>query len=40
MATNYEVGKGFSEYWIDGECATQPPWFDVQFITKGDTIKL
>jgi len=39
VATNYEVGKGFSEYWIDGESATPPPWFDVQFITKGETIK-
>ncbi len=40
VATNYEVDKGFSEYGIDGECAAPPPWFDVQFITKGETIKL
>ena len=40
VATNYEVDKGFSEFWIDGECATPPPWLDVQFITKGDTIKV
>ena len=40
VATNYEVDKGFSEFGIDGECATPPPWFDVQFITKGETIKL
>jgi hypothetical protein len=40
VATNYEVDKGFSEYWIDGECATPPPWLDVQFITKGETIKV
>jgi hypothetical protein len=39
VATNYEVDKGFSEYWIDGESANPPPWFDVQFITKGETIK-
>ena len=40
VATNYKVDKGFSEYWIDGESANPPPWFDVQFITKGETIKL
>ena len=40
VATNYEVDKGFSEYWIEGECATPPPWLDVQFITKGETVKL
>lgn len=39
VATNYEVDKGFSEYWIEGECATPPPWFNVQFITKGETIE-
>ena len=38
VATNYEVDKGFSEYWIDGETADPAPWFDVQFITKGDVI--
>jgi hypothetical protein len=40
VPTNYEVDKGFSEFGIDGECATPPPWFDVQFITKGETIKV
>jgi len=40
VATNYEVDKGFSEYWIEGECAAPPPWFNVQFITKGNTTKL
>jgi hypothetical protein len=40
VATNYEVDKGFSEYWIDGECPDPMPWLDVQFITKGETIKL
>jgi len=40
VATNYEVDKGFSEYWIDGECLDPVPWFDVQFITKGETITL
>ena len=39
VATNYEVDKGFSEYWIEGQCANPPPWFNVQFITKGETIK-
>jgi hypothetical protein len=37
---NYEIDHGFSEFWIDGECAAPPPWFDVQFITKGDAIPL
>ena len=39
VATNFEVDSGFSEFWIDGEYATPPPWFNVQFITKGETIK-
>ena len=38
VATNYEVDKGFSDYWIEGETADPAPWFDVQFITKGDAI--
>ena len=37
---DYEVDKGFSEYGIDGECGNPPPWLDVQFITKGETLKL
>jgi hypothetical protein len=37
---NYEVDKGFNEYWIDGESATSEPWLDVQLITKGETVKL
>jgi hypothetical protein len=37
---DYEVDKGFNEFWIDGECANPAPWFDVQFITKGDVIKI
>ena len=40
VATNYEVDKGFSEFGIDGECGNPPPWFDVQFITKGATIPM
>ncbi len=40
VATNYEVDEGISDYWIDGESATPPPWFDVQFITKGETVTL
>ena len=40
VATNYTVEKGVSEFWIEGECAAPEPWFDVQFITKGETIKL
>jgi hypothetical protein len=38
VATNYEVDKGFSEYRIEGETSDPAPWFDVQFITKGDVI--
>jgi hypothetical protein len=38
VAINYEVDKGFSEFWIDAECGNPPPWLDVQFITKGETI--
>jgi len=37
---DYAVDKGFSEYGIDGEAAAPAPWFDVQFITKGETFKL
>ena len=40
VATDYEVDKGFSEYWIDGECPDPAPWFDLQFITKGETVKV
>ena len=40
MATNYTVEKGVSEFWIEGECAAPEPRFDVQFITKGETIRL
>jgi hypothetical protein len=38
VATNYEVDSGFSDYWIQGDSADPAPWFDVQFITKGETI--
>lgn len=38
VATGYEVDKGFSDYWIEGEAADPAPWFDVQFITKGKAI--
>jgi hypothetical protein len=34
------VDKGFSEYGIDGECPDPAPWFDLQFITKGETLKV
>jgi hypothetical protein len=37
---DYEVDKGFNEFWIDGECANPAPWFDAQFITKGEVIKI
>ena len=40
VKSNYEVDKGFSEYWIDGQCANTAPWLNVQFITKGETIKV
>ncbi len=36
----YEVETGFSEFWIDGESSAPPPWLDVQFIGKGEVIKL
>ena len=38
VATNYKVEKGLSEYWIEGQTADPAPWFEVQFITKGETI--
>jgi hypothetical protein len=38
VATNYQVDKGFSEYRIEGETSGPAPWFEVQFITKGDVI--
>jgi hypothetical protein len=37
---NFEIDKGTSEFWINGESATPPPWFDVQFITKGEAIAI
>jgi hypothetical protein len=37
---NYEIDKGISEFWIDGESATPEPWFDVQFLTKGEVMPL
>ncbi|NBS53323.1 MAG: hypothetical protein EBS96_12085 [Spartobacteria bacterium] len=37
---DYAVDKGFSEFWIDGECGNPPPWLDVQFIAKGAVIPL
>ena len=40
VKTNFSVEKGFSEYWIDGECGNPPPWLDLQFITKGEAVKL
>mgnify|MGYP000571866001 CR=1 FL=1 len=40
VATSYEVDKGFSEFWIEGRCANPPPWFNVQFITKGEVTKI
>ena len=40
VASNYAVDKGLSEFRIEGACSTPAPWFDVQFITKGETLKL
>jgi hypothetical protein len=40
VRNGYEVDKGPNEFWIDGECATPAPWFDAQFITKGDVTKI
>jgi hypothetical protein len=37
---DYEVDKGFNEFWIDGECANPAPWFDAQFVTKGEAIPI
>jgi hypothetical protein len=37
---NYAVDKGFSEFWIDGQSGNPPPWLDVQFITKGETMEI
>jgi hypothetical protein len=34
----YAVDEGFSDFWIDGESAAPPPWFDVQFIVRGDVM--
>ena len=37
---DYAVDKGFSEFWIDGEASNPAPWFDVQFMAKGDVTAL
>jgi hypothetical protein len=39
VASNYELDKGFCEYWNEGESATPLLWLDVQFITKGEILK-
>lgn len=37
---NFEIEKNFNEFWIDGEAANPAPWFDVQFIAKGESVPL
>jgi hypothetical protein len=37
---DYEIDHGFNEFWIDGEAANPAPWFDVQFIAKGEVTKI
>lgn len=37
---DYEIEHGFNEFWIEGEAANPAPWFDVQFIAKGDSVVL
>jgi hypothetical protein len=37
---DYAVDKGFSEFWVDGQSGNPPPWLDVQFITKGETMEI
>jgi hypothetical protein len=37
---NYSVEKGLSDIWIEGESADPSPWFDLQFIAKGEAIPL
>jgi hypothetical protein len=37
---DYEIDKGFNEFWIDGEASDPAPWFDVEFIAKGEVIPL
>lgn len=40
VQTDYAVDQGFSEFRIEGRCGTPPPWLDVQFITRGDAIRV
>ncbi len=37
---DYTVDTGFSDIWIEGESSNPTPWFDVQFITKGEVTRL
>ncbi|MFM8981426.1 MAG: hypothetical protein ACKOLA_00715, partial [Spartobacteria bacterium] len=37
---DYEIDHGFNEFWIEGEAANPAPWFDVQFIAKGEITKI
>jgi len=37
---DYDMNKGFSEFWIDGASGNPPPWLDLQFITKGEDTKI
>ena len=37
---DYEIDHGFNELWIDGEASNPAPWFDVQFIAKGESVPL
>jgi hypothetical protein len=37
---DFEIAPGFNEFWIEGEASKPAPWFDVQFIAKGETTKI
>lgn len=36
---DYTVDMGFSDFWVEGESSEPTPWFDVQFITKGEVTR-
>ena len=40
VRNDFEIDHGFNEFWIEGEAANPAPWFDVQFIAKGDSVVL
>jgi hypothetical protein len=40
VQTDYAVDTGFSDFRIDGQCGSPPPWLDVQFITRGEVMPI